>query len=610
MTHFIRLATRLILFVLGTMLIANSASARDEYLGWWGDEYGATSDSNDAVCQLCHERGGGGNGWNRYGWLVRDLYILNSSITDPEERLKTSLQDIEDLLSDPNNGGSASFVSEINAGAQPGWRNGNVNEIRFRDDTPTKTIAPPASLPCALLIDQADTERTCSTANPIPTQIPRANVTVGLKSIATGFRAPVAALAAPGEPESLYVVEQGGEVWRVVLATGEKHLFLDFSAELVSNYGNPIPGFPGYDERGLLGFAFHPDYANNRKIVTYYSAPYVEGAAHFSTLPAETDADHMSVVSEWVVLNPLSLTPTAISERTILVVDQPQFNHNGGMLEFGPQGMLFIALGDGGNANDAGDGHGEDGNGRDNTSPLGAILRIDIDAVAPANGRYGIPPDNPFVGIQGLDEIYVYGLRNPYRFSLDMAAGNAFNLYIGDVGQDAIEEVNRIPSTAAGANLGWNYKEGSFYFSVIDGLTYVSETPPDGVVIPPLVDPVVEYDHGEGISVIGGYVYRGSAISELAGKYVFGDWGRGFGTPDGRLFVVDVNNTLRELRLEQALAMHVTGFGKGADNELYVVGSPDFVVTADTGSLKKIVPAQSICFPIKALNQALAIICL
>lgn len=593
------------------VLSVHNASARDEYLGWWGDMYGGQSQSNDAVCQMCHERGGGGNGWNRYGWLVRELYGLNSNISNLEQRLKTSLEDVEDLLSDPNNGGSPTFLQEINAGAQPGWRQGAVNLIRFRGDaTPSKVISPPTTLPCALLIDQGDTERTCSTVNPIPTAITKGGPELGLKTVANGFTAPVAALTAPDEPAHMYVVEQGGSVWRVALATGEKQLFLDFSAELVADYGSPIPGFPGYDERGLLGFAFHPDYANNRKIITYYSAPYVAGAAHFSTMPTGQAADHMSVVTEWQVLGPMSASPQLDNKRSILIVDQPQYNHNGGMLEFGPQGYLFIALGDGGNANDAGDGHVLDGNARDFTSPLGAILRIDIDAPAPANGRYGIPIDNPFVGQTGLDEIYVYGLRNPYRFAVEQGTGNAFDLYIGDVGQDAIEEINRVPSAAAGANLGWNYKEGSFYFSVVDGLTYVSETPPNGQTHPPLMDPVVEYDHGEGISVIGGQVYRGSAIPQLNGHYVFGDWGRGFGTPDGRLFYIDANDTMRELRLNRALGMHVTGFGEGPDGELYVVGSPDFVVSANTGSLQKLEPVESMCFALKALNQAVAMICL
>jgi hypothetical protein len=321
----------------------------------------------------------------------------------------------------------------------------------------------------------------------------------------------------------------------------------------------------------------------------------------------------MTVVSEWIVVNPLSDSSVASAERELIIVDQPQFNHNGGMLEFGPEGNLFIALGDGGSANDEGDGHGSNGNGRDNLNPLGAILRIDVDTASPSNGRYTVPSNNPFVGKTGLDEIYVYGLRNPYRFSIETARSGSVDLYVGDVGQDAIEEVNRIPLSSAGANFGWNYKEGSFYFSVINGSTFITSNPPSGVVIPPLIDPVVEYDHEEGLSVIAGYLYQGTEISSLSGLYVFADWGRSFAKPDGRLFIINGNDQLRELSVEPDIDIHITGFGRDLSGELYVVGNRGFRVNDEgQGSLQKLVSAKNteMCVPIKAKNNQVSLVCL
>ena len=586
-------------------LVAANASARNEYLEWWSEEYPSSS-SDDSICQLCHERAGGGNGWNRYGWSIRSVYFVNlASSGNPETALKQSLQDISSI----SDGGSSTFIAEINANTQPGWRNGNVNIIRFVDES-SSTISPPATLPCALQLDASSDERTCSTANPISSDIVTGTITVEYETVAQGFTAPVAAISAPGEPQSMYVIEQAGLVKKVNLDSGDQREFVDFSAQVVANLGNLFGGaFAGYDERGLLGFVFHPDYQSNGKVYTYISKDYIEGEAHFSTLGMGETPDHMSVVSEWIVINPNDLSSTATSERVLLVIDQPQFNHNGGMLEFDSNGHLLIAVGDGGAANDAGAGHGTDGNGRDNTNPLGSILRIDVDAIAPTNGRYGIPSENPFVAAAGVDEILFYGLRNPYRFTVD---GISNQIFIGDVGQDAIEEVNRIGLDQTGANFGWNYKEGSFFFSVIDGTTYVSESPPAGEILPTLVDPIVEYDHGEGLSVIGGYVYRGSDIPALNGRYVFGDWGRSFAQPDGRVFYIDQSDQLREFQADSPPNIHVTGFGRDSQGELYIVGSQGFRVTDDSGFLKKIVPVQQddeVCLPILATNGNVSLIC-
>ena len=602
-------ALRVVYLCLGlaAMLASSSISARDRYLELWSESY-PESTSDDAVCQLCHERGGGGNGWNRYGWSIRSAYFPNlASSGNSDTALRQALQDIAGI----SDGGVSSYINEINANAQPGWRPGEVNLIRFVAES-SITIAPPPTLACGLQIDEADSELTCSTTNPIPTGI-TAGPEVALKTIASGFTAPVLAVSEPSLAGDLLVIEQGGRVWRVNLTNGAKSLYLDFSSELVSDFGKLFLGsaFEGYDERGLLGFAFHPDFASNGKVYTYISSDYIEGAAHFSTLNPPQVANHMSVVSEWVIVNPFSANPQATQEKEIIIVDQPQFNHNGGMLAFGPEGNLFIALGDGGMANDEGEGHGADGNGRENTNPLGAILRLNVDD--PTNGRYGIPVDNPFVGTAGLDEIFVYGLRNPYRFSIEQNTSLGHDLYIGDVGQDAIEELNRVPlASAAGSNFGWNYKEGSFYFSVVNGSTFVSPIPPEDVMIPPLVDPLVEYDHNEGISVIAGFTYRGTSIPSLAGQYVFADWGRSFASPDGRLLMVNSANQLRELRAQDGIGLHITGFGKDHQGEIYIVGTQGFKVTDQgLGELRKLVPTEGeLCVPIQTKDKSVALVCL
>ncbi len=550
-------------------------SAHPRYYDWWLQLYSVDSTAGDAICQVCHESSAGGNGWNRYGFSIKTDFNQNqleigTTFTNEEEAFKTSLTDQEATLTDSGNAGSNTFVQEIQADAQTGWRLGEVNLIQFSNGSPNKVIGPPDNLPCGILVDPNTGLTPCPVANPKPTSVPKGNISIKLETIASGFTAPVLVLTAPGESDSLYVVEQGGRIWSVDKTSGNKLLFLDLSAELVNTYGQQ---FGGYDERGLLGLAFHPGYATNHKIYTYISKTFQPGVAHFSTMPVGIDADHLSVVSEWTVANTHLNPASATAEIELLIVDQPQFNHNGGMVEFGPDDYLYISLGDGGSADDKGDGHGANGNGRDNSNPLGAILRIDVNAIAPANGRYGIPQDNPFVGTAGLDEIVIFGLRNPFRFSFESLNNNGFNLYVGDVGQNAIEEVNRIHSNDTGGNYGWNFKEGSFYFYSTANATFVSSTPPPGVVLPPLIDPVAEYDHDEGISVIGGQVYQGNQVNGLQGKYVFGDWGRSFSNPGGRLFYLDNGDLMKEFQYDVLPDIYITGLGADNENELYVVGS-------------------------------------
>ena len=344
---------------------------------------------------------------------------------------------------------------------------------------------------------------------------------VGLRTVADGLTSPVT-LASPGDGSGrLFVVDQAGLI-RVLTPDGalRPEPFLDLRSRMVTLMA-------GFDERGLLGLAFHPQYAANGRFFVYYSAPLRAGG------PA--GFNHTSHISEFrVSADPNRADPA--SERIVLQVDEPQFNHNGGTLLFGPDdGDLYISLGDGGGANDVGLGHVADwysdnggGNGQDVTENLlGSILRIDVDRGAP----YAIPADNPFAGTpgcaDGCDETWAYGFRNPYRMSFD--SGGSHQLFVGDVGQLSWEEVNIV---SAGGNYGWNVKEGTHCFDA-ESPTQEPAACPDvvGAGHPrtgdPLIDPIIEYPQarlgGPGVAVVGGHVYRGSALPQFRGRYVFGD---------------------------------------------------------------------------------------
>jgi glucose/arabinose dehydrogenase len=425
-------------------------------------------------------------------------------------------------------------------------------------------------------------------------------VRVQLETVATGLTAPNWGTSAPGDPGRLFVTDQDGILWAIDLATGDKSVFLDISARLV-----PLGFFgPGsFDERGLLGVAFHPDYVDNGLLYTYTSEPAND--ADFP-VPLGDPAEHESVIIEWQVPDPShpdSVVAPA-SARVLLRIGQPQFNHDGGALNFGPDDMLYISLGDGGNRDDEGDGHSPEGNGQDPSNVLGSILRIDPLGNNSANGQYGVPADNPFFpggadpfgGEAGCsdgfcDEIFAYGFRNPFRFSFDMERGD---LYVGDVGQDDLEEVDVV---VAGGNYGWNLKEGSFCFDPNGtdlGFAFDQEPCPDEP--PGLIDPIAQYntaddliDNEDGRAVIGGFVYRGSDIPALGGRYVFGDFSRftedGLPNNDGSLFFLNKKNVVRknqiktskivELHLagQERLGKAVLGFGQDGHGEVYVLAN-------------------------------------
>lgn len=432
--------------------------------------------------------------------------------------------------------------------------------------------------------------------DPIAETIPQSPVTIGLETLTTGLTSPNHLTHANDGSGRLFVVDQIGQVRILKNGALLPAPFLDVGDRMVDLV-------PQYDERGLLGLAFHPDFASNGRLYTYHSAP-VSGPADFTVpVPSDYGFDHQAVIGEWRVdpANPDRVDPASF--REILRIDEPQSNHNGGTLAFGPDRNLYLSLGDGGGADDQDGenvggrlvlGHGPTGNGQDLSNVLGKILRIDVDGSDSANGRYGIPDDNPFVGADGaVDEIYAYGFRNPFRVSFDAATGTLIG---ADSGQHNIEEVNVV---TAGGNYGWRLKEGSFLFDP-DGTG-----PEDDSIVtvdapgspPGVIDPVAQYDHSDGVVAIGGYVYRGEALADLlAGQYIFGDFSFSLATPSGRLFTADLSTgrimALNTLPDAAPLDWFLKGFGEDAQGELYALLGSELGPTG-IGAVMKLVPAQA-----------------
>lgn len=424
--------------------------------------------------------------------------------------------------------------------------------------------------------------------DPIPGTIPNSAVTVDLKTIASGFISPITAAVAPGDEEHIYVADQVGKLYRVQVgdnnAAGTPSLFLDVSSRLVK-----LGLFPplNYDERGFLGIAFHPDFQRNGLLYTFTSEP-VKGKADFSTQPSGVAPNCQSVITEWRVGRPGEKNGAVdtTSARELMRIDKPYFNHNGGTLAFGPDKMLYISLGDGGNANDVGVGHAPGGNAQ-SLAPgnvLGKILRINPLARNSANGKYGVPADNPLVGKTGAGEIFAWGLRNPYRMSFDKKTGK---LWVADVGQNDIEEIDVV---VKGGNYGWPIKEGTFLFDNngggVDARGFVYQNSPGFPA--GLIDPIAEYDHSdhEGspgdsetrVAVVGGFVYRGDKIKALRGHYVFGDYsGEVFGPlpVNGHLFTLGKNRRIETLQVfgRSSLGVAVLGWARDHDGELYLLAN-------------------------------------
>ncbi|MHC4810062.1 MAG: PQQ-dependent sugar dehydrogenase [Planctomycetota bacterium] len=363
------------------------------------------------------------------------------------------------------------------------------------------------------------------------------------------LRYPTGAYSAPGDYTRFYVTEKRGTIQVLNLKTGVQSAgdFLDIDS-LVGGGGSTN------DERGLLGLAFHPEWQTNRLFYVYYTAN--NGA---------------TVIAEYTAIDGETADPG--SGRTIWTYSQPFTNHNGGWIGFGPDGYLYIASGDGGSGGDPGN------RAQDITNqPLGKMHRIDVngdDFPTDPNRNYAIPADNPFVGVIGDDEIWAYGLRNPWRSSFDMGNGD---FYIADVGQNAREEINFQRSISAGGeNYGWRCREGNANFNFSGDCANQTFT-----------EPIHVYTHSQGFSVTGGYVYRGCAIPSLDGTYFFADYGT------ARIWSFDAgggtgNFTVRTGELDppgSASINRIASFAQDLRGEVYIIEHG----TGFNGELWKIVP--------------------
>lgn len=414
-----------------------------------------------------------------------------------------------------------------------------------------------------------------------------ASIPIAVEVVASGLVSPIQLVQPPGNDPRRFVVDQVGLV-RVIAADGTLQAapYLDLRARIT-------PLAAAYDERGLLSLAFHPDFNANGRFFVFYTSPPRAGAP--------VGYNNTSVISEFQENRSTGVVTGA--ERIVLQVDHPQSNHNGGTVAFGPDGYLYISIGDGGGGNDVAAGHVDDwyaanagGNGQDITQNLmGNILRIDVDGAQP----YDVPGDNPFANRDGLDEVWAYGFRNPYRMSFD--PGGTHNLMVGDAGQELWEEVSRV---VKGGNFGWNVREGTHCFDAAHP-TVSPDTCPDTDALTGeiLRSPVIEFANtknpvgGLSLTVVGGNTYRGTAVPALAGMYVFGGFGASFATPDGRLFAAEPRSsglwTMRELLINgtQPLGAYVKGFGQDRAGEVYVATSQVVGPTGTSGRVLRIRPA-------------------
>ncbi|MEW6469848.1 MAG: PQQ-dependent sugar dehydrogenase [Bacteroidota bacterium] len=354
-------------------------------------------------------------------------------------------------------------------------------------------------------------------------------LSIRIKLIAEGFTGPVVMESPKDGSGRLFICEQTGKIKIIKNGKVLSKPFLDVSSKLDGI--NKM-----YSEKGLLGMAFHPQYKTNGRFFIYYSAP-----------SAQKSSDHKSILAEYKVSADADIADAA-SAKVIMEIEQPESNHNGGQLAFGPDGFLYIGLGDGGGG---GDEHGSIGNGQDLTTWLGKILRIDVNGKSP----YAVPKDNPFVNDKNAKpEIWAYGLRNPWRFSFDRSTGR---LFCADVGQNKWEEIDIIEK---GKNYGWRIMEGNHCYN-----------PSENCNTKGLAPPIAEYDHGMGISVTGGYVYRGKDHPSLSGKYIFGDW-------KGNMYYLEeasgkwkLHDLVLEDKKDNDLGININSFGEDEQGELYIL---------------------------------------
>lgn len=458
---------------------------------------------------------------------------------------------------------------------------------------------PTADAPTATAPEQPTAEPTITTT-PLITTTPEVTTepveAVGLALVAEGFTSPVG-LIDPGDGSGrLFVVDQIGVI-RIISTDGQviEAPFLDVRDRMVALNED-------YDERGLLGLAFHPNYGTNGRFFVYYSAPLAAGAP--------SDWNHTSILAEFSVSadNPNMADPA--SAQIVLQVNQPQTNHNAGQIAFGPDGYLYVPLGDGGGANDNDVGHVDDwydvNEGGNAQSPaenwLGSVLRLDVDNEGTGGQPYSVPADNPFAGRGGpLEATFAYGFRNPYGIAFDPGSGD---LFLADAGQNLWEEVNLV---TAGGNYGWNVKEGTHCFSTANPDQSLDDCPDMDADGQPFIDPIIEFPNGQqedglGLVVVGGAVYRGSALPGLDGHYIFGQWSTSFANGDGSLFVATPGATdglwsMRDLPVtttaDGRLGAYLLALGQDAAGEVYVLTTDTAGPSGNTGRVYRIVPAET-----------------
>jgi glucose/arabinose dehydrogenase len=509
-------------------------------------------------------------------------------------------------------------TDSVTIGASVSDTNGSVTNVQFFDGAVLlrSFSAPPYSFSTApftfalglhtLTAVAADTLGATATSAPVRLTVARytPEVTNGafslfLLPVATNMAAPLYGMSPPGDTHRLFVVEQNG-LLRIIQ---DGTLLPGAALDIQSRVQPPLVASNPNDERGLLGLAFHPGFNNPaspgyQTLYTYNSELIPTNSSPTYPVPTTASNLYMNVLNEWKISSTNANVVDPSSRRAIISFGKNAQNHNGGTCTFGPDGYMYLALGDGGNANDVGNSHiVPGGNAQNLITPLGKMLRFDPlnpalnpaspDPISP-NGQYRIPTNNPFQGPGQAPEIYAYGLRNPYRFCFDPVTGD---LIEADVGQNNIEEINRI---IRGGNYGWAVKEGDFLFNMTNGPAGPAGTigAPPGYFSPGvpagLIDPIsgpmgiLEYDHNNGISITGGFVYRGAGMPELYGKYIFGDLAL-IASPvreNGRLFYADLQlGTINVFTLPQfgseilPNGQTVHGFGQDADGELYALAT-------------------------------------
>ncbi len=435
---------------------------------------------------------------------------------------------------------------------QVAWIGGGNNDSLYRSQNFWGTITltpPPGYIPYGIGTRAANESIDIDT---LPGEGP---VTVRTERVfpRLSFESPLLLIESPDDSERLFVVEQRGRVRTFVKdvdpAPGDVSTFLDVTSLAQSHYEGG-----GGGEEGLLGLAFDPGFQSNGEFYVYYTV---------------REGDRRSRISRFTENPPGSNSVSLASEEVILEIPQPDPNHNGGMIAFGPDGYLYIGMGDGGGV---GDNTGAGNNAQNTTNLLGSMLRIDVRSAPDVGLEYKIPPDNPFIdggpaGAATRKEIYAYGLRNPWRWSFDMQQGTQF---LADVGQELWEEVNVIKS---GHNYGWRIMEGNHCYNPSNGCDQTG-----------LTLPIAEYNHSEGISITGGFVYYGSAVPALYGRFIYGDYS------SARIWAVGYDTTT-EVATEATLIGDLSGFPLGAFGQDQ--SGEVYLLNLSTGAIYGLVPGDS-----------------